>query len=399
MLLRSKKFLLGLLILIILAIFAYLNYAFNFLNKPAERGQIVNLLSSPDKNLNQSQKSVDYKIVEFTRGLYVPWSIVFTSKSRMLVSERNGNIREIKDGSLTQKPLIELKETVEVGESGLMGLSIHPNYSFNKYVYACLTYVVDGKMVNKIERFVDKGDNLARDKIILDGIPSARFHAGCRIGFGPDEKLYVTVGDASVREEAQNLNSLAGKILRINDDGSIPSDNPFGTLIWSYGHRNPQGIAWQPESGILFSTEHGPSGSDGPGGGDEINIIKKGFNYGWPIVSHEKSRDGLEKPKLIFTPAEAPSGASFYGGDVFPQFKNNFFFTALRGEGLFRVILGEDNPEEIIGYEKIKEVNFGRIRDVLEGPDGLIYFVTSNRDGRGKPREGDDKIYRFEPIW
>ena len=393
---KSKKVVIFIIVAFILAVvLLYIKYAYNIPQSGVAPGKVVNLVSTPGSA--QKMEPVDYEIVEFARGLDTPWSMVFTSSNRMLVSERPGNIREIVDGELNPSPLVQLPEVVEIAESGLMGITIHPNYVSNKYVYVCLTYETGSGLADKVERFIDDGDSLVRDRVILDSFPAARFHAGCRIKFGPDGKLYVTTGDATVRDNAQNLSSLAGKILRMNDDGSLPSDNPFGTLVWTFGHRNPQGIAWHLGTGTLFETEHGPSGGDGPGGGDEINVIKKGLNYGWPIVSHENSREGMEDPKLVFTPAEAPSGATFYSGEVFPQFKNNFFFTALRGVGLFRVVLNDDNPEEIISYEKL-DINFGRIRDVIEGPDGLIYFSTSNRDGRGNVREGDDKIYRFDQL-
>jgi len=392
--LKSKKLVI-VFAFVLLLVLAYAVYAYNINQKGVPNGTIVNLLQNLDNSSNENPEPVEYQIVEFARGLYVPWSMVFTSPERMLVSERNGNIKEIVNGKLNPNSIINLPEVAEVAESGLMGITVHPNYSSNKYVYACLTYETGSGLADKIERFVDDGDSLSRDKIILNSFPAARFHAGCRIKFGPDGKLYVTTGDASVKEQAQNLNSLSGKVLRMNDDGSVPLDNPFpNSLIWSYGHRNPQGIAWN-ESGVMFETEHGPSGNDGPGGGDEVNIIKKGLNYGWPVVSHERTQSGMESPKLVFTPAEAPSGATFYSGKVFPQFKNNFFFTALRGTGLFRVVVSEGNPEEVLSYEKM-DINFGRIRDVIEGPDGLIYFSTSNRDGRGQVRDGDDKVYRFE---
>lgn len=184
----------------------------------------------------------------------------------------------------------------------------------------------NNKLIDKVERLIDRGNIIERGKIILDDIPAARFHAGCRIAFGPDNKLYITTGDGTNKEVAQQLDSLGGKILRINTDGSIPQDNPFpNSAIFSLGHRNPQGIDWYPGTDILFQTEHGPSVFDGPPGGDELNIIKKDRNYGWPIVSHKKKQTGFIDPKLIFTPAEAPSSAFFYKSNVFPQFKNNFF--------------------------------------------------------------------------
>lgn len=392
---KSKKFLAIFIGILLFAGLVYVNYAYNLPQNGVRPGKVVNLVPN-SQSVPESLEPVNYKIVEYARELDTPWSMVFTSPERMLVSERGGNILEIVNGKVNPNPIITLTEVLEIAESGLLGITIHPDYSSNKYVYACLTYESGSGMADKVERFIDNGNVLARDKVILDSFPAARFHAGCRIKFGPDGKLYVTTGDATVRENAQKLESLSGKILRMNDDGSVPSDNPFvNSVIWSYGHRNPQGISWH-SSGVMYETEHGPSGNDGPGGGDEVNVIKKGANYGWPVVSHERTQTGMESPKLVFTPAEAPSGATFYSGKVFPQLKNNFFFTALRGAGLFRVVVNENNPEEIVSYEKM-DINFGRIRDVIEGPDGLIYFSTSNRDGRGNVREGDDKIYRFEP--
>ena len=226
----------------------------------------------------------------------------------------------------------------------------------------------------------------------------ARFHAGCRLRFGPDDKLYISTGDATNKESAQDLNSLAGKILRINADGSIPADNPFfNSVIFSYGHRNPQGFDWHPESGVLVATEHGPSGNDGPRGGDEVNIIKAGNNYGWPIVSHEKSQEGLIDPVILFTPAEAPGSGMFYRGSVFPQFTNTFLFGVLRGEGIIQVVFDDNAAGKVVSYQKLPDINVGRVRDLVEAPDGTIYFSTSNTDGRGQVYEGDDHIYRLIP--
>jgi glucose/arabinose dehydrogenase len=189
---------------------------------------------------------------------------------------------------------------------------------------------------------------------------------------------------------------LAGKILRINPDGTIPSDNPFpGSAIWSYGHRNPQGLAWQSGSGLLFETEHGPSIVDGPAGGDEVNVIERGSNYGWPVVSHEEGRADMVSPILVFTPAEAPGSLMVYSGRVFPEWKGNLFFGALKGEGLMRIRMDSTDLKKVAAYGKLREVSFGRIRAVVEGPDGNIYFTTSNRDGRGKPAPIDDRIFRI----
>lgn len=337
-----------------------------------------------------------YKIEIVAQGLFVPWSIVFTDSSRILVTERNGNLRQIKDGVLIEKPLHIFKEVSSKAEEGLMGLTLDPDYSSNLYIYISYAHEKDGDLFVKILKFKDNLEFLSDEKLIIDNIPAARYHAGCRLRFGPDNKLYITTGDATDREKAQELDRLEGKILRLNSNGSVPEDNPFpNSPIWSYGHRNPQGIDWYPGTDILFSTEHGPSGFDGPGGGDEVNVIYKGKNYGWPIVHHNEHKDGMEDPVLEFTPAVAPASGMFYKSGVIESFKNNFFFGCLRGERIIRVVVDENNPANVISFEKLKDVDFGRIRDIAEGFDGAIYFSTSNRDGRGSVRDGDDKIYRL----
>ena len=330
-------------------------------------------------------------------GLDTPWSIVFTSDTRMLVAERPGRVRMIEDGKLLPTPVHVFSEVSETGEEGLMSLALHPEYPSNRWVYISLAYEEKNVLWVKVMRFIDRGDWFSDGINIIDRIPAAQYHAGCRLLFGPDGKLYVSTGDATEKSLAQDMNSLAGKILRLNADGSIPTDNPSGSALWSYGHRNPQGLAWHPDYGALYSSEHGPSVFDGPAGGDEINLIEKGKNYGWPLVSHKERRAGTEAPLIVFTPAEAPGSLMIYSGRAFPDWRGNLFFGALRGEGLIRLVVDPRDPKKILSSEKIAEVRFGRIREVMEGPDGFIYFTTSNRDGRGKPVTEDDRVFRLRP--
>jgi aldose sugar dehydrogenase len=341
-----------------------------------------------------SDKTYEVKLV--AENLYVPWSIVFTDPGRMLVTERNGKLRVIQDGKLLDTPLKIFDDVSSKGEEGLMGLVPDPDYKNNKYIYLSYAYDNGERLTVKVVRFKDNGSSLSDEKLIIDNLPAERYHAGCRLRFGPDGKLYVTTGDAGERQLAQDVNSLYGKILRLNPDGTIPADNPFpNNPVWSYGHRNSQGIDWYPGTDILYSTEHGPSGFDGPGGGDEVNIIIKGGNYGWPVVSHRESKEGMISPVLEFTPAIAPASGMFYRSDSIPEFKNNFFFGCLRGSGIMRVVMDDKHPDKIISNEMLDDIDYGRIREITEGPDGAIYFSTSNMDGRGTVREGDDKIYKI----
>jgi glucose/arabinose dehydrogenase len=345
----------------------------------------------------QQTLSPDLTIEEIARGLDTPWDIAFTSPDRMLITERAGRVRLIENGLLRTEPLHTFAEVAETSEGGLMSLTLDPDYAQNKHVYLSLQYDTQNPKI-KIIRMTDAGNSLGNEKILLDNIPSANVHAGSRVRFGPDGKLYITTGDATQRNEAQNKDSLLGKILRINMDGSIPADNPApGSPLWSYGHRNPQGIAWHPETGELYEVEHGPSVFDGPAGGDEVNRIVPGGNYGWPLVSHNRTQEGTVPPLIVFTPAEAPASALFYTGDALPQFKNSFFFGALRGRGIMRIVFDPQQPDRAAHYGKLEDIHLGRIRALAQGPDGFLYFGTSNRDGRGDPAPEDDRIFRIVP--
>jgi glucose/arabinose dehydrogenase len=342
-----------------------------------------------------------FRVETVVGGLQVPWSIVFAPDGRMIFTERVGRVRVFENGRLRDAPLATIEDVRAASESGLMSLALHPQFTANHFLYLSYAYAGRDEQLVRVVRYRETGSALLDRKVIVENIPAAPNHAGCRLRFGPDGKLYITTGDATERELGQRLDTLAGKVLRLNDDGSVPSDNPFieqknvRPEIWSYGHRNPQGIDWQPGTNLLFETEHGPSGFDGPGGGDEVNIVERGKNYGWPVVHHRDSRSGMESPLLEYTPAVAPASGMFYRGASFPQFRNNFFFGCLRGQTIIRVVL---DGRRVLSQERLLDGKFGRIRDVAEGPDGAIYFSTSNRDGRGSPASNDDRILRLVPV-
>jgi glucose/arabinose dehydrogenase len=347
----------------------------------------------------QTSSNVSFKVEKVAGGLEVPWSIVWAPDGRMIFTERPGRVRVMEKGTLNPKPLLTLTDVESAGEAGLMSVALHPQFSSNHFVYLSYAYTSGGLRV-RVVRYREAAEGLVDRKVIIEDLPAARAHAGCRIRFGSDGKLYVTTGDATNRNLAQQLNSLAGKTLRLNDDGTVPQDNPFvgrqdaRPEIWSLGHRNAQGLDFQPGTNLMFQTEHGPSGFDGPGGGDEVNIVEKGKNYGWPTIHHTETAAGLESPLLEYTPACAPGSGAFYRGSVLPQFKGNFFFGCLRGERVIRVVL---DGRRVVSQENLLQ-NYGRIREVAEGPDGYLYVSTSNRDGRGRPAEDDDRILRLVPA-
>ncbi|HEX8282971.1 MAG TPA: PQQ-dependent sugar dehydrogenase [Pyrinomonadaceae bacterium] len=333
-------------------------------------------------------------------NLEVPWSIVFAPDGRMLFTERPGRVRVYENGRLRPEPLAVIDDVERGSESGLMGLTLHPDFARNRLLYLAYAYNEGGVRV-RVVRFRETGEGLADRRLIIEGIPAARFHAGTRLRFGPDGKLYVTTGDAAEKESGQKLDTLAGKTLRLNDDGTVPEDNPFvgragaRPEIWTYGHRNAQGLDFQPGTNLMFQTEHGPSGFDGPGGGDEVNVVERGRNYGWATIHHRETRAGMESPLLEYTPACAPASAAFYNGSALARFRGNFFFGCLRGEGLQRVVL---DGRRVVSEERLFRGEYGRIREVAEGPDGALYFSTSNRDGRGDPAKDDDRIMRIVPA-
>jgi len=376
-------------ITIILAIFL-INYTAILQSPQIETGAKLEVDS------NSISKSVDYKYTAVASNLYVPWSIVFPTEDSMYIAQRSGEILYYKNSQL-QADFYKFSEISATNEEGLMGMVLDPNYPKSPYIYTSLAYEENNQMFVKVVRLTDINNQATEPKILLAKIPAAKFHAGSRLRFGPDQKLYITTGDATKKEIAQDLNSLGGKILRMNKDGSIPEDNPFdNSYVYSYGHRNPQGIDFDPISGILFSTEHGPSLFDGAAGGDEVNRILAGKDYGWPKVSHTESTPEAIDPLLVFTPAVAPASGVFYNGDKYTNLKNAFLFGGLRGEGIFVIYLDESR-QKVQSYEKLN-IAEGRIREIAVSPDGYIYFSTSNRDGRGTTNDKSDQIFKLEPV-
>ena len=360
-------------------------------------GEVETAAGTADQG--QAKDKVSFRVQTVAGNLEVPWSIVWAPDGRMLFTERIGRVRIYENCKLRPAPLFTVPDVEPSGESGLMSIALHPQFASNHLLYLSYAYKGDGQNV-RVVRYREAETGLTDRKVIIENIPAAQFHAGCRLRFGPDSKLYITTGDATQRELAQRLDSLAGKILRLNDDGTVPADNPFigqqnaRPEIWSYGHRNPQGIDWQPGTNLLFETEHGPSGFDGPGGGDEVNIVEKEKNYGWPVIHHTQTHAGMEAPLLEYTPACAPASGMFYRGAQFPQFRGNFFFGCLAGTRIIRVVL---DGRRVASQENLLSGKYGRIRDVAEGPDGYLYFSTSNQDGRGSPAADDDRIIRLVP--
>lgn len=328
-----------------------------------------------DHNVSGKPELNEFEIV--AENLFIPWEIDFLPDGGMLVTERPGNLVRITES----RQSIKVEGVSHRGEGGLLGLALHPDFEQNNLIYLYFTSSLDGKIENRVESYrLDIGQNeLEEKKVILSGIPGASNHDGGRIEFGPDRYLYITTGDAGNPANSQNENSLAGKILKVDENGTFTKDNPFGNEVYSYGHRNPQGLAWD-EDGNLWSTEHGRSGAQS--GYDELNIIMKGKNYGWNEIQGDEKKVGMETPVLHSGSSEtwAPAGAAYY--------KGNIFFTGLRGETLY--VYNIENKSLAKHFQN----KFGRLRAIIVY-NGSLYFSTSNLDGRGSAGAGDDKIIKI----
>jgi glucose/arabinose dehydrogenase len=351
----------------------------------------------------------DYRVVTVADGLVQPWSIAFLPGGDALITERPGRLRILRQGKLVAQPVEGVPKVFHSGQGGLLEVMPHPDFASNRLLY--ITYSKPGSTEADSRTALIRGrfenDRLTDVKEIFDAVSKGRGHYSGKIAFDKNGYLFLTLGDRQVPPEgnleahpAQDLTNHHGKVVRLHDDGRVPTDNPFVSRagarpeIWSYGHRNVQGLAIHPETGELWADEHGPQG------GDELNRIEPGKNYGWPVIGfgvnyttglaiHKGThRDGMEQPVKIWVPSIGISGMMFYTGDKFPQWRGNLFIGGMNGQQLSRLTL---NGRRVANEETLVQ-QMGRIRDIRQGPDGFIYLVTDNREGAATP------IYRLEPV-
>ena len=361
------------------------------------------LYSSPagSQEIHQSDQHA-FRLVEVTSGLDYPWGLDFLPDGTMLVTEKTeAQLRLIKaNGQLDPRPIAGLPKNIRTGgQGGLLDVTVHPDFSRNQWIYLSYSGSGRGGAGTEVVRARLTENRLQDVKVIfaVDPKTGGRAHYGSRLVFADDGTLFITIGDRyNYRDEAQNPENHLGSVIRLKDDGSIPADNPFVNKaghkpeIYSYGHRNPQGLALRSDK-VMWMHEHGPRG------GDEVNILNKpGANYGWPaityginyigtIISDKTHMEGMEQPVIHWTPSIAPSGMAFYSGDRFPNWKDDIFVGALAGAHLRRLELDGD---QVVAQEVLLE-DYARIRDVVNGPDGYLYFIIDDDNG---------KILRLEPI-
>jgi glucose/arabinose dehydrogenase len=349
----------------------------------------------------------DYRTVTVAEGLERPWSLAFLPGGEILVTEKPGRLRVIRDGELLDDPIAGVPEVFAEGQGGLLDVVPHPDFTENRLLY--LSYakpLEDGESTTVVVRGRLEDDRLTGLEEIFEAQSRGRGHYGCRLAFDGRGHLFITIGDRQVSPSgdleahpAQDLSDHHGVVVRLNEDGSIPEDNPFvgqaGALpeIWTYGHRNAQGLVVNRESGDVWITEHGPKG------GDELNLIVPGTNYGWPVIGygvnyrsgsaiHEAThRDGMQQPEKVWVPSIGVSGLALYDGNAFPNWRGNLLAGGLSGQ---QITLLELDGEKVVREETLVQ-GIGRVRDVRIGPDGFIYIAIDNRDG-------ESPIIRLEPV-
>ena len=350
----------------------------------------------------------DYRIVTVIEALVQPWSIAFLPGGDMLITERPGRLRILRNGKLLPQPVDGVPVVFSSSQGGLLEVAPHPNFASNRMLY--LTYskpLADKQSTTALVRGRFENDRLTGVEQLFESVSQGRGHFGGKIAFDKNGFLFLTLGDRQVAPEgnleahpAQDLTNHHGKMIRLHDDGRVPKDNPFVNQagakpeIWSYGHRNIQGLAIHPETGDVWTNEHGPQG------GDELNLEQPGRNYGWPVIGfgvnyttglaiHSGTmRKGMEQPAHIWVPSIGISGLMIYTGDRFPQWKGNLFAGGMVGQQLARLTM---KGQRVVGEETLAP-QMGRIRDVRQSPDGFIYLVTDDRDGKPTP------VYRLEPV-
>jgi glucose/arabinose dehydrogenase len=333
-------------------------------------------------------------------GLNTVWDVVWGPDNVIWFTERPGTISRLDPTSHAVTRVGQIA-VLENGEGGLMGLALHPDFAAQPYVYVAHTYASPSGARNRVVRMRYDGHALGAPEVLFDNIPASSIHNGSRLVIGPDRLLYITTGDASNGANGQDRGTPAGKILRLTLEGAPAPGNAFGTAVFTYGHRNPQGLVFAP-NGMLYSTEHGPSDND------EVNLIESGRNYGWPDVHGRCDGDigsseltfcnanNVVEPLAQWTPTIAPAGLAYYDATLIPGWKGSLLFTTLKDASLYRLTLSADG-RAVTHQERLFTNQFGRLRDVLVAPDGSVYLATSNRDGRGSPSSSDDRIIRVTP--
>jgi len=349
----------------------------------------------------------DYRVVTVAEGLMNPWSIAFLPGGDMLVTERPGRLRIVRNGKLLPNPVTGTPVVFAQGQGGLLDVVPHPQFSQNRLLYLSYSKPVDGGSTTAVARGRFENDQLTNVQDIFVADTKGQGHYGSRLVFDGSGYLFITVGDRQVppsgnleAHPAQDLSNHHGKIIRIHDDGRVPADNPFVSRagakpeIWTYGHRNMQGLLRHPVTGDLWETEHGPQG------GDEVNVIKAGSNYGWPVIGYGVNygsgaaihtgthREGMQQPLHIWVPSIGVSGLMIYTGDRFPGWKGNLFAGGMSGKRLVRMTIDGQK----VDFEEDLLWNVGRVRDVRQGPDGLIYIAIDGERGAATP------ILRLEPA-